>query len=219
MNAQFILSNYTLQSTVENDSDVINSYVTIENLNTTDTLFLHVERALVNMIQNHEESFCFGPNCYPPQTLVSSDPAIIPPNAADVSFHATLKPNYNCGTSYVHYRFFNQNNNADSIGIDLSFGFCTALGINQLSSTYGVFGPTRNPANSYTSFKFNLSDNNGQSRIAIYNMLGSLINTFTLPSKSGDLVINTAGYKAGLYLCSVITNNKISSTHKLVVSH
>lgn len=218
LKAQFILSNYIVESTVLDDSTTIDSYVTVEN-HSADTLYLHVERTLLSMVPNHEESFCFGPNCYPPGTLMSIDPAIIPPGSSDYSFHATLLPYYTCGTSYVHYRFFNQNNTSDSIGIDLSFGFCTATGIHELSSAYGVSRPTINPANNFTSFNYRMEDNNGQAHIALYNMLGTLVKSFPIPQKSGELVINTSDLKAGLYLCSVVNNNRVTNTYKLVVEH
>ena len=215
--AQWSLSNYMLQNTVSDTSE-IDAFITIEN-HGSNTLYLQVERTIQYLVANTEESFCFGPNCYTPGTSISIDPAIIAPGDSDRHFHIIILPHGTCGTSYIHYRIFNQNNISDSLGIDMSFGFCTATGISESSSSYGVSRPTHNPADGFTSFNYQLNDNNGHTHIAVYNMLGSLIKLVPITEKSGELLINTSDLKSGLYLCSVVNNNKVTNTYKLVVAH
>ena len=87
-------------------------------------------------------------------------------------------------------------------------------------SSFGVSRPTLNPADGYTSFNYRLNENNGQSRIEIYNMLGSRIRTVHLLGKMGESTVATSDLKPGVYLCSIISSdNTITNTYKLVVAH
>lgn len=220
INAQFVLSNFTVENTEIDTTVAIESYGSVENLS-PDTMYMGVIRTIQYLVPGQEESFCFGPNCYPSGTDSSflTDPAIIPPGGTDASFHVTILAHQSCGTSTLHYRFYDQNNIADSVGIDMTFGFCTATAINELSSNYGVSMPSRNPADAFTSFKFNFDKNSGPARMSIYNMLGSLVKSFPLTQKNGELFVNTVDFKPGLYLCSVSNSNSVMSTYKLVVEH
>ena len=217
-----VLTNYTLSSTSPDALNPIEATLTVHN-QSANMVIAQVRRTVQYLVPGspigHEESFCFGPTCYAPGTDVSTDPDTIMPGADDNTFIAHITPNNICGTTYIHYRFYDQNNPNDSVGIDLSFGFCTASGLNELSLINGVSKPTHNPADDFTSFRFNLNDNEKASRIVIYNMLGSLIKSMPLQGKSGELFVNTSSLKQGLYLCSVVKNNVVTNTYKLVVAH
>lgn len=218
-NAQsFALSNYILQSTEPGSTQLIESYVNVQNL-TNDTIYVHVERTVIYQVAGHDESFCFGAYCYPPSTVVSIDPTVIPPGGLDYTFRADVFPNNVCGTTSVHYRFYNQNISSDSVGIDLSFGFCTAAGLDDLSATSFVSSPTKNPADVSTSFNYLLKESNKNARLVIYNMLGAKILSIPVYQQKGEMHINTSDLKSGVYLCSLVNGEKIINTSKLVVSH
>ncbi len=218
--SQFILTNFTTENTELDTLITIDSYGTIENLS-PDTMYIGLIRTIQYLVPGHEENFCHGPSCYPPGTDSSllADPAIIPPGGSDGDFHVTVLAHGACGTSSIRYNFYDQNNVSNSIPIDLTFGFCTATSVNELTSSNGVSRPKGNPANAYTSFSFNLENNKGNTQLRIYNMLGSLVQSFALPQKNGELVVNTSEYKQGVYLCSVMNNNRVVSTYKLIVQH
>ncbi len=218
ISAQMVPSNFSNVNTAPDTVNPIEFYITIQNQG-ADTLYAMVSRTLVNVLPAHEESFCFGPNCYPPNTPVSSDPAIIPPGAYDNTFKTDMFSHGVCGTSYVRYHFFNQNNPIDTLNIDLSYGFCTAVGVNELSESFGVSRPSINPANTYTSFNYHLSDNSGKASIVVYNMLGSLVKTVPIPQKNGVVIMTTSELQPGVYLCSVINSGTVTKTYKLVVEH
>ncbi len=220
LQAQFTLTGYTTENTFPDTTDDIEFYVTVENHNLTDSIFLRAFRTIQYLVPGHEESFCFGINCFPSGTDSSTDPCVIPPDTLDRTFHITVLPHGVCGTSYIRYRIVNLNNSADFQETDMSFGFCTAAGMHELTSSFGVSRPTLNPADGYTSFNYRLNENNGQSRIEIYNMLGARVRTIHLLGKMGESVMTTSDLKPGLYLCSIVSSdNNVTNTYKLVVAH
>ena len=107
---------------------------------------------------------------------------------------------------------------ADSTGFTLNFAFCTQ-GLNDVAESYGLSKPMKNPADQFTIFNYNLPSNSSNDKLYIYNMLGSLVRTIDVTGKSGNLVVNTADLKSGLYIASYVSENKVKNSYKLVVSH
>jgi hypothetical protein len=195
----------------------MDSYVTVENTSasTTDVMII---RFVSDSTPGHTNFFCFGQACYGPTVDTSTAPGSILAGK-DIDFKATVEPNGICGSDKIHYRFYDPNNVADSVGIDLEFGFCTAVGLNDIKEAYGIFNSGSNPANNFAVFNYNLPSNNSADRLVVYNMLGSLVKSMDIPATKGVLVLNTAELKAGVYFVSYAGQNGIKSSTRLVVKH
>lgn len=212
------LSNYT-QTIYTNDLNTdFDSHVTVENHGSSDVPVM-VERTINTLAPGHMEYFCTNILCYPPGTAVSSSPDIIAANGASF-FKATVRPMGVCGFSSLHYRFYDQNNPADSVGVTLDFQFCfSGVGLNENKNDFGFSKPLRNPADAFTVLTYNLQSSVQNDKLMVYNMLGSLVKSLDVPGKTGSLVVSTSELKAGLYFVTYVSGNKVSQTHKLVVAH
>lgn len=210
------LSNYN--TTVSgNYNNAITSYVTITNNSSSDYLMM-VERTIQNLVPGHMEYFCTSAFCYPPGTDFSLTPDTIQAGTNSI-FYGDVYGNGNIGTSTIHYKFFNQADNSDSVGVTLNFSFST-VGLNDIKNTTSLSVPSPNPADQFTVFTYNLADKAANDQVVIYNMLGSLVKSVDVPGNNGVLVVNTADMRSGVYFVSYKqSNGKLSNTTKLVVSH
>ncbi|MFM7016667.1 MAG: T9SS type A sorting domain-containing protein [Bacteroidota bacterium] len=212
-----VLSNYNLTVSDPGNTNMLESTARLDN-NGTSTVDIVVERDVINLPAGMYELFCFGAFCNPPGTTMTSYTTPIVAGGRETTFDAKVMPNGNCGTATIHYRFYDQNDPADSTGFTLNFAFCTQ-GLNDVAENYGVSKPLKNPADQFTVFTYNLPSNNNNDKLYIYNMLGSLVKTLDVTGKNGSLVLNTADLKSGLYIASYVSENKVKNSYKLVVSH
>ena len=212
-----VLSNYNLTVSDPGNTNTLESTARIDN-NGSSTVDIVVERDVINLPAGMYELFCFGQFCNPPGTPMTSYTTPIVAGGRESTFDAKVIPNGNCGTATIHYRFYDQNNPADSTGFTLNFAFCTQ-GLNDVSETFGLSKPLKNPADQFTVFTYNLPTANNNDKLYIYNMLGSLVKTVDVTGKNGSLVVNTAELKSGLYIASYVSENKVKNSYKLVVSH
>ena len=212
-----VLSGYNLTVSDPGNSNVLESTARLDNTGSSSVNII-VERDIVNLPTGMYELFCFGQYCNPPGTAFTTYNTPIAAGGRESTFDAKVYPNGNCGTASIHYRFYDQNNPADSTGFTLDFAFCTQ-GLNDVAESYGLSKPLKNPADQFTVFTYNLASNSSSDKLYIYNMLGSLVKTMEVTGKNGSLVVNTAELKSGLYIATYVSENKIKNSYKLVVSH
>lgn len=212
-----LLSGYNLTVSDPGNTTTLESTARLDNTGSTPVDII-VERDVISLPTGMYELFCFGQFCNPPGTAITSYTTPIVAGGRESTFDAKVIPNGNCGTASIHYRFYDQNNPADSTGFTLDFAFCTQ-GLNDVAESFGLSKPLRNPADQFTVFTYNLASNSSNDKLYIYNMLGSLVRTYDVSGKNGSLVVNTADLKSGLYIATYVSENKVKNSHKLVVSH
>jgi len=78
--------------------------------------------------------------------------------------------------------------------------------------------PFPNPANDKTSINFQLPSNS-EARVMLRNLLGSVVKEITVRGVETRFYINTADLNNGLYFYSVMFENRILFTKKLIVKH
>jgi len=212
-----VLSGYNLTVSDPSNTNTLESTARLDN-NGSVPVDIIVERYINNLPAGMYELFCFGQYCNPPGTAFTTYTTPIVAGGRESTFDAKVYPNGNCGTASIHYRFYDQNNPADSTGFTLDFAFCTQ-GLNDVAESFGLSKPLKNPADQFTVFTYNLPSNSTNDKLYIYNMLGSLVKTYEVTGRNGSLVVNTADLKSGLYVATYVSENKIKNSHKLVVSH
>jgi hypothetical protein len=79
--------------------------------------------------------------------------------------------------------------------------------------------PFPNPANQQTRINFQLPSENAEARVMLRNLLGSVVKDFKVRGNETRLSINTADLNSGLYFYSVMFENRILFTKKLIVKH
>jgi len=90
---------------------------------------------------------------------------------------------------------------------------------NDLEKGIEFSNPFPNPANQQTGISFQLPSPSSEARIMLRNLLGSVVKEIKVNGSANKVSINTSDLNNGLYFYSILFENKILSTKKLIVKH
>ncbi|MDZ7743810.1 MAG: T9SS type A sorting domain-containing protein [Bacteroidota bacterium] len=122
------------------------------------------------------------------------------------------------GITEINYIFFNEADPLDSVYINVKYKTSTE-GVekdfyeNKISNAYP------NPANAEVSFDLNLEMVQADVQLIISNILGATVKSVNVSGKSGRIKINTSDLESGLYMYSIMIDQKIIKSDKLIISH
>lgn len=212
-------------STLEGDVTVINGG--------TSTISVKVKRVPQTLVSGSINYFCWA-QCYGPSTNVSPTALTLAPGDTLTNFHGYYAAEGNPGTSSIMYVFYDINNTSDSAYVTINFqtsatpeaaveryivlNFGTT-GVSDLSGNLPYLSLISNPVQEHALFKYNLEGSVGTSKISIYNVLGEKINDLKLENIKGIKSYSTSSLSSGVYFYSLITDNKVISSKKFVVTH
>ncbi len=178
-------------------------------------------RAILSMAWDDSTQFCFGGSCYSFSTNISTHNVTVAPGTTvdylGNGFHCVFDAGGSCGTRLVYYRFEDVTNPADSASVIFRYGCAT--GIHEPTSQPTVSNAFPNPASSLVSFSYGIPSVSQKAKIVLYNLIGKEIKQITLNDKQGIAKLNTEDLPAGIYFYSLMVDDKMISTKKLVVSH
>jgi hypothetical protein len=195
---------------------LLDSHVDIYNA-TSGPLNVEVVRAVNNIATGHLSYFCWGVTCYPP-TTGSAPPETINGGATNSTFIGYLQPNGAAGLSTVTYCFYDASNIQDSICLEYVYDVTTS-GIDEVATnTTFLSDASPNPAGAATKISYNITFPANDVRIVLHNMLGATIREIPMDRRNKMFILNTSGLRSGLYFYSLVADNNVVSTKKLVVS-
>ena len=76
-----------------------------------------------------------------------------------------------------------------------------------------------NPAKSATALNYSLKHNVNFGELVVRNMLGSAVYRSDLRGTTGQVIIPVEQFNNGMYFCTMIVDNKVYATKRLVVNH
>jgi hypothetical protein len=217
INAQsFVISN--LQATVYGLSTdfTVASTCRVTNATNSDKNVM-CERIVNNLSAGHQSTFCWD-QCYGANTSISSLPVMIGANSYTDQFVGDLRPNNATGTSIVDYKFYDQQNPADFTTISITY-VIGATGINDITPNVQISTPRPNPADAFTYVGYKIKNANDEVKVQIVDLLGKVYVTEPLQEKAGVVILSTEELQSGIYFVRAVTNGKVTTTSKLVVSH
>ncbi len=219
-NGDTLLSN---NATV-NVSGNFNSTVSISTLKVKNTsagtLNVKVRRVTLDSVVNSTNSFCFAGSCFGPTTYVSPSTATINASAIDASFIGDYYPNGKAGATTVLYTFYNLANLQDTVCVKVIYLGIDNTGVNDIHKSDIVFRDAYpNPANNVATFSYALPKQTNSAKIVLRNLLGAEVMSTNLEELNGKKTISTSDIKEGIYFYSLIVNEKVFYTRKLVVKH
>ncbi|MFZ4741083.1 MAG: T9SS type A sorting domain-containing protein [Bacteroidales bacterium] len=213
-NNDTLLANNTVLNITGSNSQTIVQYLLVKNISNT-AINVKVKKIYNSIVSGSENTFCFGV-CYDPMTFLS-DAVSIASNAVDSGFSADYNAHGGGGTSSIRYVFFNTANTSDSASVILNF--TTTVGINDIAQSGIYFSEAYpNPASGTISFNYSIPEQTA-AKIYIANILGAKVADVELSDLSGQKSINTANLKDGIYFYSLIVNDKIFKTRKMIIRH
>lgn len=190
--------------------------------NTADSI--KAKRSILTMDASDSTSFCWGGVCYTTATTIATHiDTISTGNIVDYStggpgFHSTFYAGPATIVRKVHYIFYDIYNPADSAGFTIQYDH-TATGIDEQNTTGVISEAYPNPASSTVSLNYNTNSlSTAKAKINIYDMLGKEVKGIALTAQQGTVKINTDDLYAGIYFYSLVMDDKIIATKKLVIT-
>lgn len=156
--------------------------------------------------------------CYAPSTSVSPQGIAVSAGDTTHAFHGYYNAAGTNGEGVITYVFYDQNNTSDSAFVRVHY-FSSPTGIQEAVTGENKLIPAfPNPAASATNISYTLKSNVQSARISMYNMLGEIVKEITLDEKQGTVKLNTDQMSPGIYFYSLVADNKVITTRKLVIS-
>ena len=128
-------------------------------------------------------------------------------------------PFNNVGVTIIRYTFFDDDNPNDSTHFFVNFN-AGPVGIDDLTkntkNSFSLAYP--NPASNQVSFDYTLSDQTINAYIRVHNLLGTVVKETRLDYFSGKLILDVCDLNEGFYFYSIVVNNEVIDTKRLVIS-
>jgi hypothetical protein len=174
-------------------------------------------RTIIENIEGTINSFCWGV-CYPPFIDTSSVAVTILPQATSFEFIGDHDPNGMVGVVKVKYTFYDSHNSGNQATVYVNYDATHTGGIGDMLPGYSMSEVYPNPANAVAMIDYDFTGYKNSS-IVIYNLLGTAVEKIEVSGKTGTAKINTSLYNEGLYFYSLLIENKVIRTQKLIIRH
>jgi len=154
---------------------------------------------------------CWGICALPEGPMIFTSPLLIPNGTTNIEdFHVFYNSDGNSGPANITMHIYEEGNAAEFISLTLDTEF---VGMNDVNKN-SVFTIFPNPAHS--NFSISVDQNLKDGDIIISNILGKTINKTSI--ENSNLNFNANDFDCGIYFVSIIKNNRIISTKKLIIN-
>jgi hypothetical protein len=156
---------------------------------------------------------CFEPHIdTTPSTLAYSlEAGATSPNEV---FTLHYEPNGQSGNSIIRVTLFNANDMSDNVIFYVIYG--TEVGISDAKTATNNITAYPNPATDRVTIKYSLSKN-APAKLVLKNLMGTTLYTTPLSADSDRISIDVSQYASGIYFYSLLINEQVISTKKLLV--
>lgn len=179
---------------------------------------VHVYRNDFGVLGSTVNYYCWGINCFPPTTSLSTDPVQISPGAEDHSFVSYYEPNQKEGISTIEYCFFDIAGSNDSLCFNLSFKTVPPpASVAESAQEQKIAKLFPNPAADLVYLSYNLTEK-GNAFIEIYDLVGKLVSKMSINAGNQRFVFPVSQLEKGIYLVSMVSNGETIDTQKLIVN-
>lgn len=181
----------------------------------TDTLIVQVRRIENFIVPGSINSFCWGGQCYPPTTSVSTLNDTLAPGETGNTFFGDYYPMGNLGTSIVTYVFADTKNTLDTSFVTINYNI-TPVGVQTITDGLNI-SAYPNPTTGFILVDISSSYNSGTTAsISCYDLIGNNILS-QIGSSAGKTTLDLRKHAEGIYFVQVKFLDKIV-TKKIVLS-
>jgi hypothetical protein len=199
---------------------ILSKAVWVKNTNTS-MLNVKVRKTCLSSPTGTKNTFCWT-ICYNYvaciQAPFETDTIHIRKDSLCKNFVGECKPLGKTGVTSVKYTFYDADNTQDSIYVIINYSAGSA-GITQNELENIVFSNAYpNPASSYISLKVSVPATSKRNIIVIKDMLGSIVKEIKLDGVDDIVRINVNDLADGIYFYSLLIDDKIFKTKKLIIN-
>lgn len=201
-------------------STIISKAVWVKNTNTS-MMSVKVRKTCLSSPTGTKNTFCWT-ICYNYVSCIQApfetDTIHIRKDSTFKNFLGECKPLGKTGVTSVKYTFYDASNTQDSVYVIINYS-AGSSGIAQNELENIVFSNAYpNPATSYISLKVSVPASSKNNFIIIKDMLGSIAKEVKLEAGDDIVRINISDLSDGIYFYSLLIDDKIYKTKKLIVN-
>ena len=186
--------------------------------NTAKEMNVKVSRQQIFLVEGALSQFCWG-LCYDPATNVSPQYYLLQggESSPEAQFSGHYLPQSNIGTSIVQYNFYNMDNIGQSVSMIVKY-IATPAGIAEEAMANGTISDIYpNPASSFVTLDYQFTSKVNSAEVKIYNLLGSEVKSTSLENNGNKIRLDISDLKNGIYFYSILINNDVYQSKKLIV--
>lgn len=215
------LNNGDTVSVFGNATDEMNLNLYVINTGLKMTILARRDSVLLP-IGDTDNTFCWGGYCYSQYTNVSGLSETL--NQNDTAngigeFTGHYSPYGHLGAAYMKYTFYNQNGHGPTDGWVIVKYDATPASVQNISNGIRIAAPYPNPANSFVTINYSLTNGIQTANLKIFNLLGKCVETYPLSSIQTKTNIDVQSMPSGIYICEMQAQGCQPIYQKMVVSH
>lgn len=195
--------------------------------NSDDSDSILLKRRIISVLDGIADQICWG-LCYLPNTdSILISPSGIRIDAGESTEEETFSGHYLnreydepigvIGTSVFEYTFFNAEDENENIVVIVKFVTSPDGIADQIMANGYVSEIYPNPASTYVSIDYELTSEVDNASLRIVNLLGAVVNNVDLNKNASHQRVDISNLNSGVYFYSVLINNEVYKTKKLVV--
>jgi len=201
------------------DSNQTTFYANVKNI--SDKLInVKVARTNIEVMANTRNQVVFGDIKYAPS--VDTTAYLTLPSGATTNEQDMLKGQYfnesgNIGKTIVRYSFYDFSNTSDHKDVVVVFWTSPTSVEENIFDKISFSSAYPNPATNKFNIDYNFDISFSRARLKIVNLLGSVVKDVEIDQGSNKLSMDISDLNAGVYFYSVVVNNDVFQTKKLVI--
>jgi hypothetical protein len=188
----------------------------VKNISTVTSEVICIRTILEN-VEGTINTFCWG-LCYPPFIDTSTVAVTIKSQDFSYVFAGDHDPNGHLGVVRVKYTFYDSHNPNNQATVLVNYDATNTGNIGKMSPKYFISEAYPNPANNMFSIDYDFTSIKN-SAIVIYNLLGTVVEKIDVSGKTETAKVNTSSYNEGFYFYSLVINDEVIRTQKLIIRH
>lgn len=185
--------------------------------NKSTVVSIKVRRVEKSVVAGSMNQLCWNGVCYGPAVNESQYAFFLPGESSpENSFSAHYVPMGQIGTTICEYIFLNASDETEKVSFTVYFSAFPAsvedvLARSKFSNAYP------NPARNNISFDYDFPNDVKSASIRVTNMLGKLVVDQPIHDLYGKITLPVNDLTEGVYFYSLILNNQIARTQKLII--
>jgi hypothetical protein len=156
---------------------------------------------------------------YAPSIDESSNYLFVPDGGSSetTDFYGRYIPSSKHGTSTVEYTFYNKDNEDQNVKVTVKY-WASPEGIAEDAMKGGHISDIYpNPATNTVNLDYNLPAGLDAVEVSIVNLLGAVVKKAVATRDENKLTMNISELEAGIYFYSVLVNDEVYKTKKLII--
>ena len=206
--------------------------VWVQNTGPT-TIAVVCERIEGNMAAGSVNYFCWDA-CYSPAVSISVGTLPITPGDTNKFFYGDYDPGTGSGNSVITYCFyvdgtpadsacfsltFNENSPSDSVYGTIAINSITGIEFIEATNRNEILDIHPNPGKEMVALNYSLASANSIGTLLVRNVLGSEVYKVELIGVAGQVIIPVEKFNNGMYFCTMVVDNEVFETKRLIVNH